>query len=164
MDSAARIQRWLAALRIVTGGVFVYMGIGHALAGWATADGFERAISGIARSDPLGWYTSFMLPIVLGAPSIFGPLFVFGMIATGLGLLLEALTLPALLVAVWLSANNLLMGFGAGSIHHSMNVLMLTIELGFLWTGAWRAYSIDGLLFGDREPGRTRPASLTQGR
>jgi hypothetical protein len=54
---------------------------------------------------------------------------------------------------VWLSLNNLLMGFGAGGVHHSVNILMLTIELGFLWTGAWRTYSVDGMLFGTRAAG-----------
>jgi hypothetical protein len=51
----------------------------------ATADGFQRAIGGFVRSDPLQPYTNVMVPIVLGAPGLFGPLFVFGMLAAGLG-------------------------------------------------------------------------------
>ena len=114
MDNPTALKRWLAAVRVVTGGVFVYMATDHLLGGWATAEGFQRAIGGFARTDPLHPYTAVMAPIVLGAPGFFGPLFVFGMLAAGLGLMLGLFTPVALLGAVWLSANNLLMGFGAG--------------------------------------------------
>jgi len=62
----------------------------------------------------------------------------------------------ALWGAVWLSLNNLLMGFGAGGVHHGINTLMLVIELGFLWTGTWRPYSLDDVLFGGRRAGGWR--------
>ena len=75
------------------------------------------------------------------------------MLAAGLGIMLGLLAPVALLDGVWLSLNNLLMGFGAGGVHHSINVLMLTLELGFLWTGAWRPYSLDTMLFADRAVG-----------
>lgn len=146
MDDLRLLQRWFAALRVATGGVFVYMGIGHALGGWATTPGFQRAIAGFVERDPFPWYTAVVAPVVLGAPAVFGPLFVFGMIATGLGLVFGALTIPAPLPAIWLSANNLLMGFSGGAIHHSVNVLMLVIEVALLQTGAWRPYSLDALV------------------
>jgi len=147
MDEPIVVRRWLALLRIATGGVFVYMGTSHLLAGVTTADGFQKMIAGFAKNDPLQLYTSVMVPIVLAAPGFFGPLFVFGMVTAGLGLMLGLLTRIALVGAVWLSLNNLLMGFGAGGVHHSINTLMLVIELGFLSTGAWQPYSLDGALF-----------------
>jgi hypothetical protein len=67
-------------------------------------------VGNFARSDPLQPYTSVMVPIVQSAPSFFGALFVFGMLAAGLGLIFGLLTPVA---------------------------LMLVIELGFLWTGAY---------------------------
>ena len=146
MDNPTALKRWLAAVRVVTGGVFVYMASGHLLAGWATADGFQRAIAGFAKTDPLQAYTGLMVPTMLAAPGLFGPLFVFGMLAAG----------------VWLSLNNLLMGFGAGGVHHGINILMLTVELGFLWTGAWRPYSLDRMLFADRARGVWRRAPVGQ--
>jgi thiosulfate dehydrogenase [quinone] large subunit len=162
MEHPTALTRWLVAIRIVTGGVFVYMATGHLLAGWATADGFERAIRGFAKSDPLQPYTAVMTPMVLGAPGFFAPLFVFGMLAAGLGLMLGLFTPVALVGAVWLSLNNLLMGFGAGGVHHGINVLMLTLELGFLWTGAWRPYSLDSVLFGGRSSGMLSGAPISQ--
>lgn len=162
MDNLTALQRWLAVVRVATGGVFVYMSTGHLLGGVATADGFQKMIGGFAKSDPLQPYTSVVIPIVLGAPGFFGPLFVFGMLAAGLGLMLGLLTRIALLGAVWLSLNNLLMGFGAGGVHHSINTLMLTIELGFLWTGAWRPYSLDNVLFAGRAAGVGRHAVAGQ--
>jgi len=147
MENTTALKRWLALVRVATGAVFVYMGTGHLLGGVATADGFQKMIGGFARSDPLQPYTSVMVPIVQSAPAFFGPLFVFGMIAAGLGLVFGFLTPVALVGAVWLSLNNLLMGFGAGGVHHGINSLMLVIELGFLWTGAWRPYSLDSVIF-----------------
>jgi thiosulfate dehydrogenase (quinone) large subunit len=146
----ALVNRWLVAVRVVTGAVFVYMGTGHLLAGWATADGFARAIGGFAKTDPLQAYTGVMAPVVLGAPGAFGPLFVLGILAAGIGIMLGVFTRVALAGGVWLSLNNMLMGFGAGSVHHSINVVMLTLQIGFLWTGAWRSYSLDGQLVGFR--------------
>jgi thiosulfate dehydrogenase [quinone] large subunit len=147
MDNPSPLKRWLAVVRVATGGVFVYMGTGHLLGGVATADGFQKMVGNFAKTDPLQAYTGLMVPIVQSAPGFFGPLFVFGMLAAGLGLIVGLFTRIALLGAVWLSLNNLLMGFGAGGVHHSVNTLMLVIELGFLRTGAWRPYSLDSLLF-----------------
>ena len=163
MDNPTPLKRWLAVVRVATGGVFVYMSAGHLLGGVATADGFQKLIGGMARADPLQPYTSVMVPIVLSAPGFFGPLFVFGMLAAGLGLMVGLFTRIALLGAMWLSLNNLLMGFGAGGVHHSVNTLMLVIELGFLWTGAWRPYSLDSLLFQRGTAGALRRATAGLG-
>jgi thiosulfate dehydrogenase (quinone) large subunit len=163
MDNTTALNRWLAGVRVATGTVFVYMGTGHLLGGVATADGFQKMIGGFAKSDPLQPYTSVMVPIVLAAPGFYGPLFVFGMLAAGLGLIFGLLTPIALVGAIWLSLNNLLMGFSAGGVHHSINTLMLVIELGFLWTGAWRPYSIDSVLFARRAAGAWQRAVAGQG-
>lgn len=150
MDNTTPLKRWLAVVRVATGAVFIYMSTGHILGGVAAADGFQRMIGGFAKSDPITPYTSVMVPIVLSAPGFFGPLFVFGMLAAGFGLVFGFLTPVALVGAIWLSLNNLLMGFSAGGVHHSLNTLMLTIEIGFLWTGAWRPYSLDTIVFARR--------------
>jgi hypothetical protein len=52
---------------------------------------------------------------------------------------------------------------GAGGVHHGINILMLTLETGFLWTGAWQAYSLDSLLIGSRARGHLRGAHVGQG-
>jgi thiosulfate dehydrogenase [quinone] large subunit len=163
MDNPTLLNRWLVLVRLATGGVFVYMGTGHLLGGVATPDGFQKLIGGMAKTDPLQPYTSVMVPLVLSAPGFFGALFVFGMLAAGLGLMVGLFTRIALVGAVWLSLNNLLMGFGAGGVHHSLNTLMLVIELGFLWTGAWRPYSLDSLLFQRGPAGSLRRAMVGQG-
>ena len=163
MDNPTLLKRWLTVVRLATGGVFVYMSTGHLLGGVATPDGFQKLIGGMAKTDPLQPYTSVMVPFVLSAPGFFGPLFVFGMLAAGLGLMVGLFTRIALLGAVWLSLNNLLMGFGAGGVHHSLNTLMLVIELGFLGTGAWWPYSLDSLLFQRGPAGSLRRAMVGQG-
>ena len=63
MDNPTGVQRWLAVVRVATGGVFVYMGTGHLLGGLATADGFQKLIAGFAKTDPIQSYTSVMVPI-----------------------------------------------------------------------------------------------------
>src|SRR5260370_38659145 len=163
MDNPTLLNRSLPAVRLATGGAFVYLSTGHLLGGVATPDGFQKLIGGMAKTDPLQPYTSVMVPFVLSAPGFFGPLFVFGMLAAGLGLMVGLFTRIALLGAVWLSLSNLLMGFGAGGVHHSLNMLMLVIELGFLWTGAWRPYSLDSLLFQRRRAGSFRRALVRHG-
>ena len=94
------------------------MSTGHLVGGVATADGFQKMVGNFAKSDPLQPYTSVMVPIVQSAPGFLGPLFVFGMLAAGLGLMVGLLTPVALVGALWLSLNNLSMGFGAGGVHH----------------------------------------------
>ena len=69
----------------------------------ATADGFQKMVGNFAKSDPLQPYTSVMVPIVQSAPGFFGPLFVFGMLAAGLGLMVGLFTPVVLVGAVWLS-------------------------------------------------------------
>ncbi len=114
------LKRWLAVVRVATGGVFVYMSAGHLLGGMATADGFQKLVGNFAKTDPLQPYTSVMVPIVQSAPGFFGPLFVFGMLAAGLGLMVGLFTPVALVGAVWLSLNNLLFQRGAaGSLRRA---------------------------------------------
>ncbi len=80
MENTTHLNRWLAVVRVATGAVFVYMAIGHFFGGVATADGFQKMVGGFANGDPLQAYTSVVVPIILGAPGFFGPLFVFGML------------------------------------------------------------------------------------
>jgi hypothetical protein len=87
MDDRSSLKRWVGIVRVATGGVFVYMSTSHLLGGVATSDGFQKLIGGMSRTHPLQPYTSVMVPIVLSAPGFLGPLFVFGMLAAGLGLL-----------------------------------------------------------------------------
>jgi hypothetical protein len=54
------------------------------------------------------------------------------------------------------------MGFSAGGVHHSINTLMLVIELVLLWTGAWRPYSLDCVLFARRRAGGWQHAVASQ--
>jgi len=104
-----------------------------------------------------------MVPIVLSAPAFFGAVFLFGMLAAGLGLIFGLLTPVALVGAVWLSPNKLLMGSGAGGVHHSLNTLILVIEIGLLWARAWRPYSLDALLLRRGAAGSWRRATVVQG-
>jgi len=161
MDQTRSFRQWLAVFRVLAGATFVYMGVNHALTGFATASGFQRAITGFASHNPLHWYTSFMVPVVLSKPGFFGPLFVYGMILTGLGMIFGFLLAPALIAALWLNANNFLMGFSGGGVHYGLNLLMIAVELALLQTGAWQAYSLDGLLFaktpGDQSAAVPRP-------
>lgn len=160
MQSERVYLRWLAALRVATGSIFVYIGTNHVLMGWATAEGFQQAISRFAANHPFPWYAGVMAPTVLGAPGLFGPLFAYGMVATGLGLVFGCLTRAAIVAGLWLNANNLLMGFNGGGVHHGINALMAAVQLAVWQTGAWRSYSLDGLRLSRRRR-RFGPASVS---
>ena len=150
MHETLLLRRWLSVLRVVTGGIFVYVGTMHVVGGWATPEVFSQAIGRFAASSPFGWYTSTVGSLVLSAPSVFGPLFAFGMVATGLGLMFGALTRVAIVAGLWLNLNNVLIGFSGGPVHHGANVLMAVVQVAVWQTGAWRWYSLDGLLSGER--------------
>src|SRR5258708_36271440 len=96
MDQARSFRQWLAVFRVIAGATFVFQGANHLLGGWATGPGFERGISGFASHDPLHWYTSLMVPVLLSKPDLFGPLFVYGMILTGLSMIFGLRLVPAL--------------------------------------------------------------------
>ena len=87
-----------------------------------------------------------MSSLVLSAPAVFGPMFAFGMVATGLGLVFGAFTRVAIVAGLWLNLNNFLIGFSGGPVHHGINLLMMAVQIAIWHTGAWRWYSIDGLL------------------
>jgi thiosulfate dehydrogenase [quinone] large subunit len=149
MHETLLLRRWLSVLRIVTGGIFVYVGTMHVVGGWATPEVFSRVVGQMAAASPFGWYTATIGGLVLSAPSVFGPLFAFGMVATGLGLVFGALTRVAIVAGLWLNLNNVLIGFSGGPVHHGVNLLMVAVLLAVWQTGGWRWYSLDGLLGGD---------------
>lgn len=168
MNEVVALRRWLAILRVMTGGIFVYIGTTHLLGGWATAEGFQQAISRMGGASPFQWYTAVMVPLVLSAPGLFGPLFTYGMIATGLGLVFGLLTRVAIVAGLWLNLNNLLMGFAGGGVHHGINILMAAVQLAVWQTGLWRTYSLDGLIIGRGPSSRPpitseRPLEPTRG-
>ena len=150
MHDALLLRRWLSVFRVITGGIFVYIGTTHILGGWATPEVFARVVGQMAAASPFGWYTGSLGALVLSVPGLFGPLFAFGMVATGLGLVFGALTRVAILAGLWLNLNNFLIGFGGGPVHHGINLLMAAVLVAVWQTGGWRAYSIDGLLAGRR--------------
>lgn len=150
MHETLLLRRWLSAFRIVTGAIFVYVGTMHVTGGWATPEVFSQAIGRFVASSPFGWYTSMVGSLVLSAPGVFGPLFAFGMVATGLGLVFGALTRVAIVAGLWLNLNNVLIGFSGGPVHHGLNLLMAVVQVAVWQTGAWRWYSIDGRLGAER--------------
>jgi hypothetical protein len=52
----------------------------------------RKMVGGFVKAESTQPYTSVMVPSVLTAPGLFGAVFVFGMIAAGLGLLFGLLT------------------------------------------------------------------------
>ena len=150
MRETLLLGRWLAVFRVIVGGIFFYLGTMHLIGGWATPEVFTRVVGGMASNSPFGWYTGSLGALVLGVPALTAPLFTFGMIATGLGLMFGALTRVAIVAGLWLNLNNFLIGFGGGPVHHGINLLMASVMVAVWQTGAWRYYSIDALLNGRR--------------
>jgi uncharacterized membrane protein YphA (DoxX/SURF4 family) len=137
---------WLSVLRAITGAVFIYMGTMHAISGWASGETFQQVMTRMASGSPFGWYTGLFGPLLTSGAPIIGPLFTFGMIATGIGIAVGLFTRVAIIAGLWLNLNALLIGFGAGGVHHGLNVLMAAVQVAVWQTGAWRAYSVDGIV------------------
>ena len=84
-----------------------------------------------------------MSSLVLSARAVFGPMFAFGMVATGLGRVFGPFTRAAIVPGLWPNLNNFLIGFGGGPVQHGINLLMMAMQIAIWHTGAWRWYSND---------------------
>lgn len=150
MRETLLLRRWLSVFRVIVGGIFLYLGTMHMIGGWATPEVFTRVVGGMAGNSPFGWYTGSLGALVLSLAPVTAPLFTFGMMATGLGLMSGALTRVAIVAGLWLNLNNFLIGFGGGPVHHGINLLMAMVLIAVWQTGTWRHYSLDGLLGNQR--------------
>ena len=108
----------------------------HKITGGFDASGFMKgAIAGATGDHPAvqGWYAVFLENIALPNADIFSHLVAYGEVLVGIGLILGAATIPALIAAAFMNLNFLL----AGTTSTNPILYTLAIILLFAGTGAY---------------------------
>ncbi|EFV74899.1 DoxX family protein [Cytobacillus oceanisediminis] len=105
----------------------------HKVAGGFNAGGFmQGAIAQAAGDHPAvqGWYAGFLENVALPNADIFSTLVAWGEVLVGIGLILGAATIPALIAGAFMNLNFLLAGTT------STNPILYTAAIILLFTGA----------------------------
>lgn len=117
----------------------VWLGIQWIEAGWHKvtsgfdASGFMKgAIAGATGDHPAvqGWYSAFLETVALPNADLFSTLVAYGELLVGIGLILGAATIPALIAAAFMNLNFLLAGTT------STNPILYTTAIILLFTGS----------------------------
>ncbi|MCJ8009142.1 DoxX family protein [Lederbergia wuyishanensis] len=131
-----------AALRIWLGVQWIEAGW-HKLGAFDAAGFLQGAIEKAGGEFPAvqGWYADFLQNVALPNVKIINVLIPWGEILVGLGLIVGALTLPALIAGAFMNLNFLL----AGTVSTNPILLALAVILLFVLKGT-TYYGIDHLL------------------
>lgn len=121
----------------------IWLGIQWIEAGWhKVADGFDAggflqgALAKASGDHPAvqGWYATFLESFAVPNVELFNVLIPWGEVLVGLGLILGAATIPALIAGAFMNLNFLL----AGTV--STNPILFTVAVILLFTGAASYY------------------------
>lgn len=117
----------------------IWLGIQWIQGGWhKVVDGFDAsgfmqgAIAKAAGENPAvqGWYAGFLENFALPNADLFSTLVAYGEVLVGLGLILGAATIPALIAGAFMNFNFLM----AGTV--STNPILFTAAIILLFTGS----------------------------
>ncbi len=120
----------------------IWLGIQWMTAGWGKitggfeVDGFlQGAIAKASGETPIvqGWYVGFLENVALPNAGLFNVLIPWGEFLVGIGLILGAATIPALIAAAFMNLNFLL----AGTISTNPEYLALAVILLFAGVGSY---------------------------
>ncbi|MBP2242694.1 thiosulfate dehydrogenase [quinone] large subunit [Cytobacillus eiseniae] len=116
----------------------IWLGVQWIQGGWhKVVDGFDAsgfmqgAIAKAAGENPTvqGWYAGFIETVALPNADLFSTLVAYGEVLVGIGLILGAATIPALIAGAFMNLNFLL----AGTV--STNPVLYTTAIILLFTG-----------------------------
>ncbi|MBS4208336.1 DoxX family protein [Bacillus sp. FJAT-50079] len=119
----------------------VWLGVQWLQAGWGKVTGgfdasgyLQGAIAKAGGEAPVvaAWYGTFLETVALPNAKLFSVLVAWGELLVGIGLIVGALTIPALIAAGFMNLNFL----WAGTISTNPTLLLIAIVLLFVWKGA----------------------------
>ncbi|GIN57959.1 DoxX family protein [Lederbergia ruris] len=139
-------NRWVA---IVWAALRIWLGVQWLEAGWHKLGAFDAAgflqgaIAKAGGDAPVvqGWYAAFLENVALPNVKLFNVLIPVGEVLVGLGLIVGALTIPALIAGAFMNLNFLL----AGTISTNPILLVVAIILLFVINGTVY-YGVDRFL------------------
>ncbi|WP_338473414.1 DoxX family protein (plasmid) [Niallia sp. XMNu-256] len=120
----------------------IWLGVQWLTAGWGKITGgfevngfLQGAIAKAGGETPIvqGWYAGFLESVVLPNAGLFNVLIPWGEFLVGIGLILGAATIPALIAAAFMNLNFLL----AGTISTNPEYLALAVILLFVGVGGY---------------------------
>jgi thiosulfate dehydrogenase (quinone) large subunit len=123
--------------------VRIWLGIQWIEGGWhKVADGFDAsgflqgAIANASGDHPAvqGWYAAFLESVALPNADIFSTLVAYGELLVGVGLILGAATIPALIAGAFMNLNFMLAGTT------STNPILYTVAMVLLFAGSASYY------------------------
>ncbi|KXH87055.1 DoxX family protein [Sporosarcina sp. HYO08] len=117
----------LTVLRIWLGVQWLKAGFGKVTSGFDAGGYLQGAIAKSQGENPVvqGWYASFLENVALPNAGLFSFLVAWGELLVGVGLILGALTVPALAAAGFMNLNFL----WAGTISINPTLLLITVVL-----------------------------------
>jgi uncharacterized membrane protein YphA (DoxX/SURF4 family) len=108
-----------------------------------------------AAGNPVGWYRTFLLHVVLPHAALFAHLTAWGEVVTGVLVTLGFLTPVGALLGAWLVVNYGLATQWISPAERTMHLLLLGLLLAFAVTGAGRRWGLDGVRSRRRQQGST---------
>ncbi len=138
--------RWLAALRIMLGIVFLTTWIANLQKGFYTPDGLEHFFTQVypQSKNPLGAYAAFITNVLLPARAIFGPIQLVGELALGVLLIVGLFTPLVAIGGAFLLLNIFLATYGTEWPWTYLSLIAIAIAVAA--TRAGRAFGIDAIL------------------
>ncbi|CAM3914732.1 DoxX family protein [Lederbergia lenta] len=139
-------NRWVA---MIWGALRIWLGVQWLQAGWHKLGAFDATgfltgtIAKAGGEAPIvqGWYAGFVETVALPNVKLFNVLIPWGEVLIGVGLILGALTIPALVAGAFMNLNFLM----AGTISTNPVLLALAIILLFVAKGT-AYYGVDRFL------------------
>ena len=121
-------------LRVWLGIQWLQAGWGKVLGGFDATGYLNGAIAKAAGEAPIvqAWYGTFLETVALPNAKLFSTLVAWGELLVGIGLIVGALTIPALIAGGFMNLNFL----WAGTISTNPTLLLAAVILLFAWRGA----------------------------
>lgn len=137
---------WLATLRIAVGIIWL-LESSLKLNPYYLTQGFVAEVTDVmAQGNPFPWYVALLQQWVMPHPTLFAYLKAFGELAVGLALTFGFLTTPAAIAGIFMNLNFFLGAGWIGSVHYTMNLLMMVLQAGFIAFRAGRFLGFEALL------------------
>ena len=146
MEQDLTSKRWLAALRIMMGIIFLTTWIANIQKGFYTAAGLEHFFTQVypQNHNPIAPYAAFIQNVLLPSRAIFAPIQFIGELGLGIALVLGIFTPIAGIGGAFLLANIFLATYGTEWPWTYLSLIVVCIAVAATRSG--RTFGLDAML------------------